>query len=270
MLKGYGIWEDAFRFTLDPADSFYRPSIAGIDYSSYGMLRYTHLNERTFNPFSYIAEAQIGSGFAKLSVEGRLRIDYHKRGKGLHLRGYAGKYIDLQTGAADYSRYWLTTSYTGANDYLYDGMYLGRSERRGLSSRQVSMQEGGGKIPTPLYAFPLGRSDDWLASLNVKSDLPFTSLPIRLYFDASTYADAGKTSPSGSRLLYSGGLELHALQDVFLLDVPLVMSSDYRDYLESIYPNKVFANSISFSIQLQNINWLRTASTVLKFFVNSQ
>jgi len=100
------------------------------------------------------------------------------------------------------------------------------------------------------------------------TDLPLGWLPVRLYFDASTYADADKMSPSASRYLYTGGIELHALRDIFLLHLPLVMSPDYRDYLNSVYPGKTFANSISFSIQLQNINWLRTVSTAMKYILN--
>ena len=268
MLKGYGIWEDAFRFTLDPADSFYKPAIAGNAFSNYGILRYSHINDRTFNPFSYTLEAQLGSGFSKLTAEGRLRIDYNVKGKSLYLRGFAGKYIDINSGAVDYSRYWLTSSYTAANDYLYDGTYFGRSEREGFTSRQVSIQEGGGKLSTPLYSFPLGRSDDWLAGINIRSDLPIGSLPIRLYFDATTYANADKVSPSGSSYLYTGGIELHALQDIFLVHVPLLMSPDYRDYLKSIFPGKEFANSISFSIQLQNVNWLRIITSSMNFLLN--
>jgi hypothetical protein len=147
-------------------------------------------------------------------------------------------------------------------------MYFGRSAREGLLSRQLAIAEGGGKLSTPLYGFPLGRSDNWLMGINIKTDLPLINLPVRLYFDASTYADAAKVSPSASKFLYSGGLELHALKDIFLVHVPLIMSQDNKDYLNSMYPDKKLANSISFSIQFQNVNWLRILSSAMKQYLN--
>jgi len=268
LIKGYAIWENGFNFTLDPADSLYKPSKSGYTENNYGLLRYTHVNARTFNPFSYILEVQVGSRFSKLSAEGKLRIDYNLKGKGLNLRAYAGKFISLNHGEVDNSRYWLNSGYTGINDYLYDGTYIGRSEREGFGAQQVSIQEGGGKLTTPLYGFPLGMSDDWLIGFNFKSDLPFWNLPIRLYLDGSTYSNAAKVDPSGSRFLYSGGLELHAIRDILLIHFPLIMCQDYRDYLKSMYPDKQFAHSISFAIQFQNINWLRIISSGMRYYLN--
>ncbi len=269
LFKAYAIWEEGFAFTADssdPKDVKYIPRIGGDVQNSYGLVRYTHKNARTFNPFSYSLEGQLGKTFAKLSAEGALRIDYNARGKSLYLRGYAGKYLQRATDESE-GRYWLATTYTGANDYLYDGCYFGRSEREGLSSRQVSIQEGGGKLPTPLYGFPLGRSDDWLAAINIKTDLPLGALPVRLYLDAGTYANAARINPSGNRFLYSAGLELHALRDIFLVHVPLVLCQDYNDYLKSIYPDNQFAHSITFSVQFQNVNWLRLISSGMRYYL---
>jgi hypothetical protein len=179
-----------------------------------------------------------------------------------------GKFIAINNDPNATYRYWLTSTYSPKNDYLNYGTYFGRSEREGLASRQLAITEGGGKFATPLYGFPLGRSDNWLIGINIKTDLPLINLPIRLYFDASTYADAAKISPSGSKLLYSGGLELHALRDIFLLHVPLIMSRDYMDYQTSMYPDNKLAKSISFSIQFQNINWLRIISSGMKLYLN--
>ena len=269
LMKGYAIWEEGFDFMRDsvaPNDIKYIPRLADAVQSNYGLLRYLHKNARTFNPFSYSFEGQLGSSFAKLGAEGTLRIDYNVRGKSLYLRGYAGKFIQRGAEKAD-ERYWLTTTYTAYNDYLYDGCYFGRSERENFASRQVSIQEGGGKLPTPLYGFPLGRSDDWLAAINIKTDVPLGVIPVRLYLDAATYANAAKVNPSGNRFLYSAGLELHALRDIFLLHVPLVLCSDYRDYLRSIYPDQQFAHSITFSVQFQNVNWLRIISSGMRYYL---
>lgn len=264
-LKAYGIWEQGFSYHRNPADSTqYLPRLDKATESNYALLRYEHQNTRTFNPFSYTIEGQTGDAFTKLSAEGKLRIDYNQPNKSLYLRGFAGKYFSHSDDAYSDYRYWLSSTFSGANDYLYDGTFIGRNEREGLAAQQYSMQEGGQKLATPLYGFPLGRSNDWLLALNLRSDLPLGKLPIRAYLDLSTYADAASVSPSGNRILYSAGLELHLLQDVFLLHVPLLLCPDYRDYLNSMYPNNNFWHSISFSLELQHINWLRAVSSGLK------
>lgn len=264
MIKGYAISEGYFNYTLDVSDSLYKPSDATQE-KYYGLLRYTHHNARTFNPYSYALEGQIGEDFAKISVEGKVRIDYYAKKKSLYIRAYAGKFFTLNDAPFAADRYFLNSTYTGANDYLYDDTYLGRSEREGFAERQVSIREGGLKIPTPLLASPLGRSDNWLASLNLKTDLPLGKLPVRLFFDLATFADAGKLNPSGNKVLFDGGIEVH-LYDVINVYVPLIMSKDYQDYMKSIIGKDRFVKSITFSVQLSNIKWLNASSSVFKLF----
>ena len=265
LLKGYIIGEQGYDYTYDVVDSIYRPSISKNYVSNnYLLARFTHENRQAVNPYSYIGEAQLGGDFVKISAEGRLRIDYNTRGKSLYLRGFAGKYF--QRGSSTDTRHWLATTFTGVNDYLYDDTYIGRTETDGFASHQVSQREGGFNLPTPYAAYPIGRSDDWLVSLNVKTDLPVISLPLRLYLNASTYAHAAEGNPSGDKLLYEGGIELHVFHEFLLVHAPLVLSKDYRDYMKSIYGNNIFAHSITFSLQLQRINWLRSLHDAIRYF----
>lgn len=262
-LKAYWIQEDGFDFTLDPSDSLYKPSLAQQE-KTYGVLRYRHNNERAVNPFSYDIEGQLGEDFAKINVEAKLRIDYNTKGKSLYIRGFAGKFFTLDNAPFAADRYFLNSTFNGANDYLYDDTYLARNEREGLGSRQISIREGGMKLATPFYANPLGRSDNWLASVNLSTDLPLKKLPLRLFLDAATFADAADLNPSGNKVLYMGGIELHLPFDILSVYFPIVMSSDYRDYLKSVHGNKVFENSITFRLQLHNINWLKAPLRVIK------
>ena len=198
-LKGYYIMEEQFAYPLDPNDTAAEPKVISImgdaTSNTYGLVRYEHFNNRSFNPFNYKIEGQIGEDFAKLSVEGNVKINYHSKNKSLHLRIYGGKYFGFNDNFSS-ERYFLNSTFTGVNDYLYDDTYIGRSEREGFGIRQISMREGGLKVPTPLYASPLGRSDNWLAALNIKTDLPLKKLPVPLFADVATFADAGKLNPS--------------------------------------------------------------------------
>ncbi len=260
-LRAYGIREEGFVYNRPAGDTLFYPSIAFKDYG-YLRLRYEHRNERAVNPFSYAVEAHGNGDFVKLMAEGNLRIDYGKNG-GLYLRGFAGK-IFLPANTSLPNRYALQATSTGVNDYLYDGSYFGRSEREGFSSHQIGIREGGLKIPTPFVAFGLSSSDNWLASVNISTTVPF--LPVRLFFDAATFSDIGKMLPSGSSLLYDGGVSLHFPYDVLNVYLPFVMSEDYRNYLQMNTPSKKSSlnQTFVFQLNLHNVNWLRFTGKALK------
>ncbi|HTN16453.1 MAG TPA: M1 family metallopeptidase [Chitinophagaceae bacterium] len=262
LLKQYTIQEQYFQYTLDPVDSNYIPSLAPAQQHTYFLLRYEHRNKRAFHPFSYTAEAQFGESFIKLGLEANARVDYDVKGKSFYLRAYAGKFFSTKT--TDNSRYWLNTTYSGVNDYLYDGIYFARNKNEGFGSRQISIQEGGFKIPTNLYANVLGRSDNWLLALNVKTDLPLGKLPLRVYADAATFADAAQSNPSGSKVSFNAGFELHLFGEALSIYAPLLMSSDYKDYISGIYTKDRFLKSIAFSLNIQNFNWLRTHEQIFR------
>jgi len=51
--------------------------------------------------------------------------------------------------------------------------------------------------------------------------------------------------------------------------IPVIMSNDFDNYLTGAYGHKnVFARSISFTMDFQNINWLKAPSKVLKMVSN--
>lgn len=266
LLKGFSIQEQGFDFTLDLSDSTFRPSVAPADMNIFGLLRYTHQNSQAVNPFSYSGEAQYHADFVKLSAEGKLRIDYHRKGKSLRLRGFAGKYFSLSDISPSPSdRYLLNSTVSGPYDYLYEDTYVGRTEQGGLGARQVSIREGGLKLSTPFYASPLGRSDNWLAAVNLSTDLPLRKLPVRAYFDLATFSNASAQNPSGERILYSGGLQIYLPPfEAVSVYIPLLNSSDYRDYLKSVHGGRAFQNSITFSVNLLGVNWLRATNAALR------
>lgn len=262
LLKVYGINEEYFNYHIDPVDSLPKPSIAN-EQLYYGLVRYTHRNDRTFNPFNYSVELHGGKNFMKLMGEANLRIDYHIKNKSLYLRAFAGKFFNLNNASSfQNDRYLLNSTFSGVNDYLYDDTYFGRNEQSGFPAQQISMREGGLKIPTPFLSSPLGRNDNWLAALNIKTDLP-VKLPIRLFADVATFADASKLNPSESKILFDAGVEVH-IKDMVNIYIPLLMSSDYKDYFNTIIVKDKFLKSITFSIQLDKIQWTKASSDVFK------
>lgn len=262
-LKGYWIGEDVLNFSMDIADSLYRPSKGNMTNNFYGRLRYNHENYRTFNPFSYRLEAQAGKDFAKLSVEASMKIDYFSKGKGLYLRAFGGKFFNWADNEFATSRYWMTTTYTGINDYLYDGTYLGRNEVEGFASQQIAIKEGGFAYRTGLYARPLGLSDDWLFALNVKSDLPLGNIPLRLYANIATFTDAKEYNPSGAKALFETGVELYVTKYLSVY-FPVFVSKDYSEYAKSILGKSSYFKTISFTLNIENIDWLNLPKQLMK------
>jgi hypothetical protein len=259
-LKEYNINEEAINFG---ADSTAIPALTN-QQNMYVGIRYLHTNSRTYNPFSYAIDGHGNGDFAKLNVEGNVRVDYYAPKKALYVRAYLGKFFAINDNPALTNRYQLNASYSGVNDYLYDGTYRGRNVSDGFSGQQISaMQEGGFKIPVFNGAY---RTDNWMAALNLKTDLPLIKLPIRLFLDAGLIPNPspGFKNVKSTLMLYDAGIEIFVSKEVAFY-IPLIMSSDFRDYLSNTFGNKnVFARSLSFTLHLQNINWLKTPARLLK------
>ncbi len=255
LLKGYSINEENFSFDASGTHLVSTQKV-------YGLLRYEHKNERTYNPFSYKIEGQGGADFAKLSAEGNARVDYNTKKKSLYIRAFIGKYFAINNDPTVVARYELNSSYSGINDYLYDGTYIGRNATDHMAAQQISMQEGGFKVPV---FNNIDRSDNWMATINLSTDLP-RGIPFKLFFDAGIIPNINPTQSNNgsSTLLYEGGIELRLVKNLVSVYFPIVMSNDYQNYLKNTFGSKAFARSISFTMQLQDLNWLRMPEKVLK------
>jgi hypothetical protein len=263
--------EESFTYRLDLTDSLTKPSIAQSEIQHFGHIVYRRMNKRTFNPFGYQLEALGNQEFLKIGFTANARVDYHMKDKGLHVRFYAGKFFDYKTAANDFAlrNAYLNTTFLAKNDIIYDDVYLARNEQdRGLV-QQISMREGGFKIRTDRYINPIGISDNWLTTLNLRSDLPI-KMPIKLqvFADVGTFASASKLNPSQQKALFDAGLELHLFKDLLIIYAPFIMSKDFKDYTKQIYPKNRFLNTMSFALNLQQINFLRSANLLNVFSVN--
>ena len=266
-LTEYNISENDFTYTQNLSiDSLYRPSLVQTQHT-YLKLFFEHKNNRTLYPYSYSAQAEMGSSFIKLGIEGKFKINYDAPKKAMYIRVYAGKFVSTDN-TADNSRYYLNTQYSGANDYLYEGTYIGRNKTEGIGSQQIAIQEGGFKTATLLYANQLGRTNNWLMSINAKTDLPFKNLPIRLYADIGTYADAKNINPYHTTLCINTGLEIHLLKEAINIYLPLLSDKAYSDYLKQMYPQNKLLHSLSFSLNIQNFNFLRTQEKIFELIAH--
>jgi len=125
------------------------------------------------------------------------------------------------------------------------------------------IRDGGFKVGTDLYIDKVGKTDNWLVAANFTttipkqvdpfSILPF-KLPIRLFLDIGTFAEAWKKNAETGRFVYDAGVQLSLFKNVVNVYIPLLYSKVFKEYYKSVLNENSFAKKISFSIDLQNIN----------------
>ncbi len=252
-------------FNMDPTDSLDRPLASLYKVMNFARINYKHRNNRTFNPFDYSMQIEGNNDWLKWTAESNLRIDYFMKDKALYVRGFAGKffYLNNTTNPLSLSPYYFNSAVTAENDYGYENYFVGRSEFSGWKSQQVMNREGGFVTRTTKLTSPLGRSDDWLVAVNLRSDLPikFPILP-QVFFNAASYGGAAQSNPSGAKLLFEAGVHLNFYKDIIRISLPLLLSKDLKDYTKSVYTQNRIPQQISFSINTQNLDFLRSQDLV--------
>jgi hypothetical protein len=97
-------------------------------------------------------------------------------------------------------------------------------------------------------------------ALNLSSSIPskfnplsIFRLPVRLFADIGTYAEAWETDSEQDRFLFDAGIHLPLLNGNLNIYIPLFYSTVYRDYIKSTITQKRFLRTISFNIDLNRL-----------------
>ncbi|HSQ44738.1 MAG TPA: M1 family metallopeptidase [Ginsengibacter sp.] len=227
-------------------------------------------NNRVLYPYSGLLQAEQAKDFVRLSFEGKYFFNYAKGG-GMNVRIFGGKFIYLgdKTILKEFETDRYHLNMTGANgyeDYTYSNYFAGRNEFRGFRSQQIMIRDGGFKVRSDLLANKIGKTDDWLAAANFETDFPKkfnplqvlpVKIPLKLFFDAGTYAEAWKTNAPTGKFIYDAGLQVSLLKNLINIYVPVIYSKIYADYLKSTITDKRFWKNISFSIDIQNFRFYK-------------
>jgi hypothetical protein len=223
-------------------------------------------NYRALYPYNATLQADQGEGFVRLGFTGNYFFNYPKNG-GLNVRFFAGKFIYTteKTFSSQFEtdRYHLNLSGPKGNeDYTYSDYFFGRNEFDGFAARQLMERDGFFKVRTDFLSNKVGKTDDWLSSINLTTTIPDKinplsllpfKIPIKLFADIGTYSEAwNRTSPTG-RFLYDGGIQLSLFYDVLNIYFPIVYSKVYTNYFKSTIPGNTFKNNIVFSIEFKNL-----------------
>ncbi len=260
--KTYLIGEKTLdNYVLKTADSLYYPTPGKYSFRYLNQLSFQVKDSRVLYPYKAILQLQQGSNFYRVNFTGNYFFNY-ATGGGLDIRLFAAKfgYLDGQSASEDLSRFEpKLTAVRGNEDYTYDNFFLGRNAFTGFPSQQIMDRDGDLHLRTDLFQSLQGRSDNWVTSLNARTTLPTAIvpewLPLKIFFDVGTYANAWQANPPTSHFLYTGGFELDLFHDVLRIYAPLVYSSDFSTQLRTVRDQNSFWKKISFSLDLQNIDW---------------
>ncbi len=271
--RSWFLSEDELHFFTDPltnTDSYSKQK----KNSNISQLRFVGDNSRALYPYHWEMQFEVSDDYGKALFTGNYFFNYADKG-GLNLRWFAGKFF--YPGGKTAQKQFKTENYQlnmtgpkGYEDYTYSNYFLGRNEYQGFLSQQIMMRDGAFKVRTDLLSSKIGKTDNWLTALNFTSDIPDrvnpisllpVRVPIRIFADLGTYSDVWKKNSTTPKFLFDAGLQVSLLQDLINIYVPLLYSKQYRDYFKST-PNNNFWQRISFSIDIQNINYKKMMSFI--------
>jgi hypothetical protein len=136
------------------------------------------------------------------------------------------------------------SGWRGYQDYLYDNIYLGRSETDGILANQFTENDGGFK-----FYSPNGQSGKWIAALNFKSSLGNIKLPVNLYADIGTCSNDGILT---EQFLYDAGICLSLRKNIFEIYFPLLISKDLETYKK--VNGLTYPETIRFTLNINLVN----------------
>jgi hypothetical protein len=261
VFKSYIINEKDPEFVRYSVDSFFYPSEGEYVTRFVNELTFDYFKKRILYPYSARIQLQQGLTYYRLNATGNYFFNYPKYG-GMNVRVFASKFGYL--GSLSTLDKFRTvpfqpklTAVRGGEDFTYSNYFIGRNEFEGLPAQQIMMRDGGLKLRTDLFEDLQGRSDNWIASVNLNTTLPDilpVRVPLRIFFDAGTHAEAWEEGYANPRFLYVAGLQLSLFKEVLNIYAPVLYSKEFRDRLKSVPEENKFFKKISFSIDIQKLD----------------
>jgi len=206
-------------------------------------ITYSFAKKDPIKPFSVKVDLQQGENMCKTSVTGNYSINFREKHKGFDIRFFAGTFLGTSAANAGAYRFRLSGQ-RGYQDYLYDNVYLGRTETSGTLANQFTETDGAFK-----FYSPLGQTSQWITAVNLKSSLGNIKLPVNLYADIGMTGADGRT---GETVLYDGGASLILAKNIFEIYFPVLICKGFQDYKTA--NNLKYIETIRFMLNLNLLN----------------
>lgn len=217
---------------------------------------YNITNSQVLKPFSVQLQYEQGNydnnseiyniqDYVKASIETKWRLNYNWNLDGIELRLFAGYFFKNNTSSSDFN--WQLDGQNGAQDYLYDHIFLGRmTSHPDFLAQQMVENHGAFKAPTGF-----GSSNSWLVSGNAKLDLPIPL--IGLYADAGVFpVYVVNQAAYENRFLYNAGVHLSIKKGLIDIYMPLALHEDILGEYE--FQNITFLQRIRFTFNIKQLN----------------
>ena len=259
------VGERGFNYVKKTTDSSFYPTEARVQTRYLNQLVFNITDYRALYPYDVQLQLQQGAGFYRANAIANYFYNYAKGG-GMQVRFFAAKfgYIGSRTVSKEFETSVYQPKLTGVRgneDYTYSNYFMGRNESEYFLSQQIMLRDGGLKLRTDLFQGLQGRSDNWVSSLNLNTTLPEKlfpiKLPVHIFFDIGTYAEAWKKEASTSRFLYVGGLQVSLFKNLLNIYAPLIYSKEFRDNLKTVPGQNKFFQRLSFSIDIHRFDLRR-------------
>lgn len=271
--KTFLIGEDGLRFYRDTVingvDTIITDKYRTVQTNrTLNQLQFVIENNRALYPYRGELKIEQGKDFVRTAFTGKYFFNYVKEG-GLEVRLFAGKffYSSSKTISKQFAtdRYHLNmTGPNGYEDYTYSDYFIGRNKFEGMASQQIMLRDGGFKVRTDLLADKVGKTDDWLIAANFSTTIPSginplsllpVKIPLKIFVDIGTNAEAWKPNASVDRFLFDAGLHIPLFKETINIYVPLIYSGVYKDYILSTIAKKDrLLKKISFSIDISHFS----------------
>ncbi len=265
--KSYFINESSFDFKQRraPQDTFEYYAVKGKSFhSSVHQFSAGIENKRSLYPYDAVAQIQKVGDLLRATVTGNYFFNYGKK-QGVNIRFFGGKifYTKTKTDKVRYDNYrYHFTMYgpNGEEDYTYSNPFIERNQNTNLAGRQIMIRDGGFKFRSDYSSERPGRSDNWLAALNFSFDIPSAvnplallpfEVPLKVFADVGTSADAWQENNPNPKFLYSMGFQLPILRFINLYAV-ILESKQFKEPNE-INGMKWWQKRLTFSVDIQSI-----------------
>jgi hypothetical protein len=233
-------------------------------------LSFTIAHNRKLYPNDWLFQVQQGDGFVRANATGNYFFNYKKYG-GLSIRVFASKFGYIGNGSKSdpaLARYQpKLLGVTGEEDFTYSNYFAARTAsyasaagdipNQGFAAQQIMIRDGGFKMRLDYFDFLQGKSDDWVTSINISTNLPLgilpVNLPVKFFLDFGTASGNWNSSYEGARFMYVGGIQLSILKSLVNIYAPLVYSKDIKDNLSSVPELNTFGKRLTFSFDIHRM-----------------
>ena len=186
-------------------------------------------SKNPINPYLVTANVQQSIDFVKVNIEANYKFAYRKKGTGLDLRFFVGRFLYNDNASSRFNY-----NLSGNSDYLYEHILLGRNTIEGHLNQQAMISDGGFKNYTTVPS-----SSKWLNAINLKSNTPIKFIGFYADFGLTGYTTRnfkGDEVDEVSPTTYGFGATLILVPNICEIYFPIKLSSDLNQlkYVEKI------------------------------------